>query len=388
MRVAIIHYWLVGMRGGERVLEHLCEMYPDADIFTHVVDRAKLSPLLQKRRITTSFIARLPFAVKHYQKYLPLMPRALEQLDLTAYDLVISCEAGPAKGVITRPDAAHVTYCHSPMRYIWDQYHQYRAESGRAARFLMPLFAPRLRRWDMASAARSDVLLANSHYVAARIRKFWGREARVIHPPVDTSLFHTSDAVDDEYLWAGQLIPYKRPDLAVAAFTRSGRRLHVVGQGPMLARLKAMAGPNVRFSERLSFDDLRAAYARCRALVFTAEEDFGLIPVEVMASGRPVLALGKGGALETVVAGVTGQFYHDSSEEALLAALDDFEGWLPQFSPAAAQTHAATFSPARFRAAIAAEVDAACQRHHTVHMRGAAARVAEPAGAAEGFVLA
>ena len=358
MRVAIVHYWLVSMRGGERVLEQLCEIFPRAEIFTHVVDHRVLSPRLRRHTIHTSFIARLPFARRHYQKYLPLMPRALEGLDLSEYDLVISCEAGPAKGVITRPDALHLTYCHSPMRYIWDQYHQYRAQSGWAARAMMPLFAPFLRQWDMASAARSDVVLANSHYVAARIAKAWGRAAQVVHPPVETELFAASEDVGEEYLWVGQLVPYKRPDVAVAAFLASGRRLHVVGEGPMLARLKEMAGgaPHVRFTPRLSFDGLRAAYAQSRALVFTAEEDFRLVPIEVMASGRPVLALGRGGALETVVPGVTGQFYTESSVPALTKALDDFEAWLPAFRPADAVARAREFSPQHFRAEIEAAV--------------------------------
>ena len=357
-RVAIVHYWLVNMRGGERVLEQLCDIYPEADIFTHVVDHRVLSPTLRRHTIHTSFIARLPFARRHYQKYLPLMPRALEALDLSAYDLVISCEAGPAKGVITRPDALHLTYCHSPMRYIWDQYHQYAAQSGWAARAMMALFAPGLRQWDTASAARSDMVLANSRYVAARIRKAWGRGAQVVHPPVETGLFAPSRAVGEEYLWVGQLVPYKRPDLAVAAFAASGRRLHVVGEGPMLARLKAMAAgvEGVRFSPRLSFDGLRRAYAEARALVFTAEEDFGLVPIEVMASGRPVLALGRGGALETVVPGQSGQFYAENSVEALAEALDAFEAWLPAFRPEDAVARAAEFSPQRFRAEVKAAV--------------------------------
>ena len=364
MRIAIVHYWLVKMRGGERVLEQLCHMYPDADIITHVVDRSALSPLLAARKIITTGIARLPFAERHYQKYLPLMPGALEALDMSAYDLVISCEAGPAKGVITRPDAVHITYCHSPMRYIWDQYHQYAAESGPLARLMMRLFAPRLRLWDTASAARSDRVLANSHYVAARIAKFWGRGAAVVHPPVDTALFTPVEQAGDEYLWVGQLIPYKRPELAVAAFTASGRRLHVVGEGAMTDRLRDVAGPSVRFTPRLSFAELCDAYARAKALVFTAEEDFGLVPIEVMASGRPVLALARGGALETVVEGVTGQFYHDSSVEALNAALDRFEAWLPGFRPADAVARAEEFSPARFRDGVAAHVAEALAARH------------------------
>lgn len=349
MRVAIIHYWLVGMRGGERVLEHICDMFPDADIFTHVVIPARLSDKLRIRRIHTTFIARLPFARRHYQKYLPLMPRALEALDLTAYDLVISSEAGPAKGVITRPDTTHVTYCHSPMRYIWDQYHQYRASGGLGARLSMPLFAPRLRMWDVTSAARSDLLMANSEFVRARIGKFWGRDATVVYPPVDTSLFTPHPAPSDEYIWVGQLVPYKRPDLAIDAFAANGRKLHVIGDGAMFDTLRARATPNIRFTRRLDFAGLRAAYSTARALVFTGEEDFGMIPVEVMASGRPVIAYSRGGALETVVDRQTGIFFHQDTVADLQAAIARFETWLPQFSPSSALRQAERFTPDVFR---------------------------------------
>lgn len=355
-RVAIIHYWLVTMRGGERVLERICELYPDADIYTHVVDRDALSQVLKKHRIFTTSIAKLPGARKHYQKYLALMPRALESLDLSAYDLVISCEAGPAKGVITRPDAVHVTYCHSPMRYIWDQYHAYANAGGRGARLFLSAVAPRLRIWDKASASRPDLIMANSHFVRRRIRKFWGREASVVYPPVDVEQFHQSDAVSDEFIWVGQLVPYKRPDIAVDAFTRSGRKLHVIGDGAMLGDLKRRAGPNVRFTTRMKFDQLREAYATARALVFTAEEDFGIIPVESQAAGRPVLVYGRGGGTETVVDGVTGLYITEQTTEAVITALDRFDAWLPSFSSAAAIAQAQNFTRARFLRGFAAQV--------------------------------
>ncbi|WP_242139380.1 glycosyltransferase [Sphingomonas sp. TREG-RG-20F-R18-01] len=359
MRIAIIHYWLVQMRGGERVLEHLCKMYPDADIFTHVVDRSAISSVILEHAIHTTFIDRLPLSRRHYQKYLPLMPRALELLDLNAYDMVISCEAGPAKGVITRPDAVHVTYCHSPMRYLWDQYAQYHAASGLGARLAMPLFAPSLRLWDMASAARPDRIMANSGYIKARIAKSWRRDATIVYPPVDTQLYAPGTDISDEYLWVGQLVPYKRPDLAIDAFNQSGRRLHVVGDGALLESLMARAGPTIRFTRHMDFASLRAAYASTRGLVFTAEEDFGLIPVEVMASGRPILAFRRGGTLETVVANETGLFFDEKSVESLLDGLDRFERWLPQFDPATAVRRATCFSPDRFRREFAAVVAAA-----------------------------
>lgn len=351
------------MRGGERVLEHLCNMYPDADIFTHVIDHTAISSTILQHRIATTFIGKLPFSKRHYQKYLPLMPRALELLDLEAYDLVISCEAGPAKGVITRPDAVHVTYCHSPMRYVWDQYPHYHAASGLAARLIMPLFAPSLRLWDTSSAARPDRIMANSAYIKSRISKSWGRESTVVYPPVDTDLFALGPDVTDEYLWAGQLVPYKRPDLAVDAFTQSGRKLHIVGDGAMLEALKAKAGPTIRFTRRLDFDALRAAYTSTRGLVFTAEEDFGMIPVEVMASGRPVLAFGRGGARETIVSEQTGLFFAEKTVESLLDGLDRFEHWLPHFDPANSVARARYFSPKRFRDDFTAVVTAATHDH-------------------------
>ncbi|WP_342659332.1 glycosyltransferase (plasmid) [Sphingomonas sp. NY01] len=355
-KVAIIHYWLVTMRGGERVLERICDLYPDADIFTHVVDETVLSQTLKRHRIFTTSIAKLPFARSQYQKYLPLMPRALETLDLSAYDLVISCEAGPTKGVITRPDAVHVTYCHSPMRYIWDQYHAYRAASGRLAKLYLQMVAPRMRAWDRMSASRPDLIMANSQFVRRRIAKFWGREASVVYPPVEVDLFQQSNAVTDECVWISQLVPYKRPDLAVDAFTRTGRKLHVIGDGPMLEALKARAGPNVRFTTRMRFDELRAAYAQARALIFTAEEDFGIIPVESQAAGRPVVVFGRGGGTETVIDGATGIHFHEQTVDSLVEAMDRFDAWLPSFDPAVAIAHARNFDRARFMQGFAAEV--------------------------------
>ncbi len=333
MRVAIIHYWLIGMRGGEKVLQALCEMYPDADIFTHVVDVRKLSDDLTRHKIETTFIQKLPFARTHYQKYLPFMPRALEELDLSAYDLVLSSESGPAKGVIPRPDAFHVCYCHSPMRYIWDHYHEYRRTAGFLARQALPHIAHRLRLWDVASAARVDQFVANSQHVARRIEKYYRRESIVIHPPVDISDFAAvrRDDPDDYYLAAGELVGYKRFDLAVDAFTHSGRKLVVIGDGEERAKLEARAGDNVSFLGRVSFDELKARFAACRALIFPGEEDFGIIPVEVMASGRPVIAFRRGGALDSVSENETGLFFDEQSSDALNDAVAQFERHLEPF---------------------------------------------------------
>ncbi|WP_285019471.1 glycosyltransferase [Novosphingobium sp. fls2-241-R2A-195] len=351
-KVAIVHYWLVTMRGGERVIERLLRLFPEADIFTHVYDPARVSRTIAGRKVTTSFIQKLPGARRHYQKYLPLMPMALEEMDLRGYDLVISSESGPAKGVITDPDALHVCYVHSPMRYLWDHYHQYREGTGPLNRAVMPFLFHRLRTWDVASASRVDRYVANSHFIQRRIERAWRMPSTVVHPPVDVDLFALSREVDDNYLWVGQLVPYKRPDLAVEAFNRLGLPLTVVGDGPMAASLRRMAGPTVTIIPRLDFANLRRHYARCRGFVFTAEEDFGIVPVEVMASGRPVLAFGKGGALDTVVDRQTGLFFDEQTVEALTEAVSRFEDWLPSFEPELAMLQARRFAPAAFDAGI------------------------------------
>lgn len=359
MRVAIIHYWLVGMRGGERVLERLLSLYPEADIFTHVYDPTAVSERIHRHKVITSFIQDLPFATKWYQRYLPLMPRALETFDLSGYDLVISSESGPAKGVIPPPTSKHVCYCHSPMRYLWDHHAQYGASAGAVAKLGMGLFFNGLRIWDVTSAARVDAFAANSTFIQKRIKKYYRRESTVIHPPVDISLFTPRDDVEDRYLWVGQLTSYKRPDLAVDAFNKLKLPLLVVGAGEMEAELRRRAGPNVTFVQRMGFDDLRQAYARARALVFTAEEDFGIVPVEAIASGRPVLAYGRGGALDTVADGLSGLFFDEADAESLAAGVERLEAWLPSFDRDASRATTERFAPEHFDRAFLDLVDRA-----------------------------
>ncbi len=355
-RVAIIHYWLVGMRGGEKVLESLCRMFPQADLFTHVADPAQLSSTLTRHSITETRIARLPFARRLYQNYLPLMPRALEELDLSGYDLVISSEAGPAKGVIAPPDAAHLCYCHSPMRYLWDQYHTYREGAGWLTRQVMPHVAHALRQWDVTSAARVDRFAANSTFVAQRIGKYWRREADVVHPPVALGAFAPADPADlgEFYLWAGELAPYKRPDLAVEAFRILDKPLVVIG-GPhtRVAALSARAGGKTTFLGKAPFELLRQHMARCKALIFPGEEDFGIVPVEVMASGRPVIAYGRGGIRDTVLDAETGLFFDTQSVGALVDAVERFEAsGLSDAGPEACVARAQMFSEAAFQRGI------------------------------------
>ncbi|HYZ47479.1 MAG TPA: glycosyltransferase [Sphingomonas sp.] len=343
-----MHYWLVGMRGGERVLERLLHLFPQADIFTHVYMPEAVSDTIRARPVHTSFIQKLPGARRHYQKYLPLMPLALEQLDMRGYDLVISSESGPAKGVIAAPDALHLCYCHSPMRYLWDHYHHYRATAGRVARMLMPPLFHYLRQWDVSSAARVDGFVANSRFIQRRIRRAWNREARVVHPPVAVDSFRPIEDVGPAYLWVGQMIAYKRPDLALETFNRLGLPLLMVGDGDMAAELRRRAGPNISFRERLSFAELQRAYASARALVFTAEEDFGIVPVEANASGRPAIVLGRGGTLDSIVPDETGIFFEEQTIDALTDAVERLEAWLPDFNPAMAVRQAQRFRPERF----------------------------------------
>jgi glycosyltransferase involved in cell wall biosynthesis len=346
--VAIVHYWFVAMRGGERVIERLLRLFPQADLFAHVSDPACLSATLARARMTTSFIGRLPFSKRLYPYYLPLMPMALEGFDLSEYDLVISSESGPAKGVITRPDTLHVCYCHSPMRYLWDHYHQYRRQTSGFARLAMPALYSRLRQWDVSSSARVDRFAANSTFIRQRIRKVWRREAEVIHPPVDVGLFTPSIETEAYYLWVGAMVPYKRPDLAVDAFNANGLPLLMVGSGAMLKALRARARDNITFVERMDFNALRRTFARARAYVMTAEEDFGMTPVEAMASGRPVLAFGRGGALDTVVPDRTGILFARQDSEALVEAVERMEGFLTRFDPRDAVEQAGRFAPERF----------------------------------------
>ena len=362
MRVAIVHYWLVNMGGGEKVLEALCRLYPEAHIYTHVLDRANVSPGITRHPITTTFIDKLPFSKKHYPRYLPLMPFALEQLDLTDYDLVISSESGPAKGVITRADTPHICYCHTPMRYLWDNWTEYLASSGLLTRCAMRLLLPGLRRWDVASSFRVDHFVANSHNVARRIRKHWRRDASVVPPPINVETFTAKKSPGgDHYVCFGRLTAYKRMDIAVQACTRLNRPLLVLGEGEEMDRLKAMAGPTVRFLGRLSDTDVASVLPASRALLFPGEEDFGIVPLEAAASGVPVLAYARGGALETVRQEETGLLFNEQTPEALAAAILKFEEDEMRFNPAAIRAHAEKFSEQQFRSRFMHEVEQACQ---------------------------
>src|SRR2546430_1396441 len=357
MKVAIIHYWLVGMRGGEKVIEALCEMYPQADIFTHVYVPEMVSDRIRQHRIIPTFKTSLPRAAKMYKTYLPLMPLALEQLDLRGYDLIISSESGPAKGIIPPPDALHVCYCHTPMRYIWNMYHDYRNGASRLARLMMPPLSHYLRMWDVTSAARVDSFVANSATVAKRIRRYYGANSVVIHPPVDTDSFSIADptALKDYYLMAGELVSYKRPDLAVRAFNEMKLNLVVIGGGEMLDEVRSLAGPTVTVLGTQPFDVLKQHYSQCRALIFPGEEDFGMVPVEAMASGRPVVAFGRGGATETVAPGMSGIFFADQTVDAISSTVRRLDSM--EIAPQKIVTHARQFGREQFFEKMRAHID-------------------------------
>ncbi|MCX4164490.1 MULTISPECIES: glycosyltransferase family 4 protein [Paraburkholderia] len=363
MRVAIVHDWLVAPGGAEKVLEQIIQCFPDADLFS-LVDFLEDRTPVRGKPVTTSFIQRLPFARRRYRSYLPLMPLAIEQFDLSGYDLIITSSYAVAKGVLVGPDQTHVSYVHSPMRYAWDLQHQYLREArlmrgprSWATRALLHY----LRGWDARSANGVDCLIANSHFVARRMLKTYRRNAVVIAPPVDVHNFELREQKDDFYLTASRMVPYKRMDLIVEAFTAMPqRKLIVIGDGPQMAELRAKAGPNVQILGYQPFAVLKDHMQRAQAFVFAAEEDFGIAVVEAQASGTPVIAYGKGGALETVVplgeAQPTGVHFAQQSVSAVLDAVDRFERHRAAISPAACRANAERFAAATFRRAFMVEV--------------------------------
>jgi len=357
LRVAVVQFWLSGYGGSERVLEAIGEIFPQADYYALVVADGGIPVSLRGRNWTTSFVDRLPGAKRWYRQFLPLYPFALEQFDLRGYDLVISSESGPAKGVITSPRACHICYCLSPMRYVWDMYHEYRKRMNPLARAAFSLTAHYARLWDVTTAARVDYFGAISDYVAARVRKYYRRESTVIHPPVDVSAGYLSQETDGCYLVVSRLVPYKRVDLAIEACNRLGRRLRVVGTGPEEKRLRRLAGPTIEFAGKLEEQRLRECYARSRALLFPAEEDFGIVPVEAQAFGCPVIAYGRGGALETVIGleeggdpgMATGIFFDEQTAESLAGAIGRFEEMEREFRPEFIRASTQRFSLERFK---------------------------------------
>ena len=328
MRVAIVHDWLTGMRGGEKVLEALCRLFPQAELFTLVHRRGSVSATIENRRVHRSLVDRLPLAATRYREYLPLFPFAIEQFDFDGFDLVISSSHCAAKSVLVPGRTAHVCYCHSPLRYAWDQFEAYFGEArvGRAASAVLRRVMAGLARWDRATADRPDRYVANSQYVAGRIGRYYNRVASVVHPPVDTDFFKPDAARPrDHYLIVSALVPYKRVELAIDACSLLGRPLVIAGDGPDRARLERAAGPSVTFAGSRSDEEIRDLYRSAHAVLLPGEEDFGIVPVEAQACGTPVIALARGGALETVRDGITGVLVAEPAAPAFAQAIERTE---------------------------------------------------------------
>ncbi len=347
MKSALVHYWLVNRRGGEHVLDALGEILPDADLISHVIDEKLLVGPLAGRQTRQTFIHKLPFARRRYAAYLPLMPIALEVLDMSEYGLIISSESGPAKWVIKDPDAHHICYVHTPLRYIWDQRKVYQKKIPRILHPIAELYSSHLRKSDQHSSLGVDQFVANSSFVARRIESYYRRDSVVIHPPVHTEQFSIRPDVDDYYVFAGELRGYKCADVAIEACNRLKRRLKIIGSGASTDLVRS-AGPLVEFLGRLPDDAYRTTLARARALLFPGVEDFGIIPVEAMASGRPVIARGKGGAMDTVVHGETGILYDEPTVEGLMAAILTYEAEERNFRPELCRQQSQRFDHATF----------------------------------------
>ncbi len=327
MKIAIAHDWLTNMGGAEKVVINFTELYPNAPVYTTVYNQENLDSELQNIDVRTTFLQKIKGANKKHQNLLPLMPMAWEQLDFNGYDVVLSSSSSCAKGLVTSPDTMHVCYCHTPMRYAWEFYNEYmeREKISFLKSKLIPIIMNYIRIWDVTSANRVDYFIANSENVAKRIRKHYRREAVVIHPPVRASYFNISEIDEDYFLMVSRLVPYKRVDLAVEAFNELGLPLVVIGGGPQEDYLKSIAKDNVKILGRQSDEVIKEHYANCRAFIFPGEEDFGITPLEAQASGRPVIAFGKGGALETVVDGKTGLFFERQTKEDLIQAVEKFQ---------------------------------------------------------------
>ncbi|MBI3956775.1 MAG: glycosyltransferase [Candidatus Kerfeldbacteria bacterium] len=352
MKLALVHEHLAQDGGAEKVLQAFQELYPDAPTYTLVHNHDRANPSFLHKDIRTSFIQKMPYGVKKYQWYLPLMPLAVERFDLMDYDVVLSSASAFAKGVITRPDAVHICYCHSPTRYLWSDTHQYidALPYNRMIKRAILMLFPYLRQWDRLAADRVDHFIANSKTVQNRIRKYYHRDSTIIYPPVDVDAFSVSDDVEKYFLTGGRLVAYKRYDLTIQAFNRLGLPLLVFGAGPEEKRLRAMAKNTITFLGRVDDRRLRRLMSRAMAFIHPQEEDFGITPVESMAAGRPVIAYGKGGALETVRPGVTGVFFEEQSWEALADAVLRFRH--ADFNPVVIQARAAEFGRPQFAARI------------------------------------
>ncbi len=361
MKVALVHDWLTGMRGGEKVLEVFCELFPQADLYTLVYDPDAVSPAIRRMKVRSSWIDRLPGSRKYFRYLLPLFPKTIESFELKGYDLVLSSSHCVAKGIFPHR-ALHVSYVHTPMRYAWDMSEAYLAGGASlVARAGLSLWGGYLRRWDRGSSTRVDQFIAGSKNVAAKIGRIYGRDAQVIYPPVDIDKFHLSKDIQPYYLIVSALVPYKRIDVAVEAFNKVQLPLKIVGDGPLRSFLRNRANANIEFEGWVDETRLVELYARCQALIFPGEEDFGIVSVEAQASGRPVIAFNRGGLCETVIGldgpaspcSPTGIFFSEQSATGLIATIELYRKRRGDFRPDTIRQQAVKFSRARFKQEIA-----------------------------------
>ncbi len=356
MKVALIHDWLTGIRGGEKCLEVLCEIYPEADIYTLFIFKEKINDKIKRKNIKTSFLQQIPGLRRFYRYLLPLFPFAIESFDLKGYELVISISHCVAKGIIPMPDAIHLSYCLTPMRYVWDMEKEYFGEKKGFRRLIFSIILHYLRIWDVSSSERVDQFFAISQHVQQRIKKYYRRDSIVIYPPVDCDFFKPPPEplpAEDYFLMVTALVPYKRVDIAVEAFNRLGRRLIIIGDGPLFSKLKKMAKKNIEFLGWQKDKEVREYYQRCQALIFPGEEDFGIVPLEAQACGKPVIAYGRGGILETVIPypqkGATGILFSSPNPESLVESVILFERVKDHFQPEEIRKNALRFDKKRFR---------------------------------------
>lgn len=349
MKVALVHDYLNQYGGAERVLEVFCQIFPKAPIYTLVYDKKRTGFAFEGKKIYTSFLQKMPLLKSHHRPFLMLMPLAIEQFDFSQYDLVLSDSSSYAKGVITGPKTTHFCYCHTPTRYVWDDSHKYIKEFGYSQfiKKMAPFLLNYIRLWDELAASRVDRFIGNSQAVAGRIKKYYNREVQVIYPPIKTNLFNIAPKIDKYFLMIGRFLSYKRFDLGIEAFNQLGLPLKIVGDGPQRKKLQRQAKSNIEFIGLISDEKLKNYYAHCQALIFPQEEDSGIVIIEAMASGRPVIAYRAGGALETIKEGITGLFFNEQTSESLIGILKKFNSL--DFNPQIIRQHALQFDEKIFK---------------------------------------
>lgn len=367
MRVALVHDYLNQYGGAERVLECFMDLFPEAPIFTIVSDLSKMPERFREADIRNSFIQSMPFSGKHYKKMIGLFPMAVEQMDLQNFDLVLSSSSAFAKGVITNSEQIHICYCHTPMRFVWDLYHHYLKESKNPLYVkALPFVLHKLRLWDQVSSHRVDHFISNSHNVSRRIWKYYRRDSHVVHPPVSLNYVEIPTTIEDYFLIVSRLIPYKRIDLVIETFNQLKLPLIIIGDGYDKKRLQSLAGPTIKMLGYQSDQVIHEYYSKCKAFILAGEEDFGITPLEAQAHGKPVIAFGKGGALETVVDGVTGLYFKEQTIESLKESLSHFEHIV--FDGRAIHNHAIGFNEGRFKRDIMAYINKVIQEKESIHV--------------------